>query len=96
MQYGAAEEVKLTDNVHYSRVNVDTVEKLVRDIKSGAESRLNTLKHYKVRNPRSEEAVSRLIDKLQIADNIQNVMDFISHVENTIKDAEEFTSRSLD
>lgn len=72
------------------------IDKLYSKIQKGLKDRLNAIKHYSVKNPRTWNQITTLISQLSRSETEQGVLQFVQHVSDTIGDSIKFLSKPID
>lgn len=74
----------------------EQIDKLYQKIQKGLKDRLNAIKHYSVKNPRTWNQITTLISQLSKSETEQGMLQFVQHVSDTIGDSIKFLSKPID
>lgn len=74
----------------------EQIDKLYQKIQKGLKDRLNAVKHYSVKNPRTWNQITTLISQLSKSETEQGMLQFVQHVSDTIGDSIKFLSKPID
>lgn len=72
------------------------IDRLYDKIQKGLKDRLNAIKHYNVKNPKTWNQISTIISQLSKSETEQGILQFVQHVSDTIQDSIKFLSKSID
>lgn len=75
---------------------INEVSRLYDKIQKGLKDRLNSIKHYTVKNPRVWNELQTVIQKLSNSETEQGILQFLNHVDESLNDSIKFLEKPVD